>query len=421
MSRSSPEIVIIGAGAAGIGAARELMRLNVPFIVLEAKDRVGGRAYSETESLGHLWDHGCHWFHSANLNPLRAIAEEIGHLFQKQPRPFNANVFIDGAWEARPIRQTYVWPALENIVRAGASRDVAAADLLDRGHAWYPMVRHWIQLMYSADPEAVSTRDAANYHDTGINLAVEGGYGALIAGLSDGLPIALNTPVLRLAAKPGGIEIGLSDSTLVAKAVVLAVPARQLESGRLTIMPQLPASIAQAFADVPMGWYEKIGFAFDRRVFEHMEPPYADIFDPVAPQMRPLNFELHPFSRPIAVAHVAGSFARDLADEGDAALIDFAVAQLKRAFGTEIEKRITRRTATRWTCDPWIGGAYSCAKPGRAGARRAFLEPVHERIFLAGEHTHQSFFATAHGAYMSGQDAARRAAALLSDLPAATA
>jgi monoamine oxidase len=175
----------------------------------------------------------------------------------------------------------------------------------------------------------------------------------------------------------------------------------------------LPAHLIQAFRDVPMGWFEKVAIAFDRQVFEGFENPFADIFDPVAPETMPLNFELHPFGRPIAIVHIAGSTSREILAEGEGAMKELALGTLAKAFGHDIRKRVVASGASSWGNDPFIGGAYSCAKPGRAAARKVFAEPVHDRIFLAGEHVHQRYMATAHGAYETGLEAAHKAAAAL--------
>jgi monoamine oxidase len=164
---------------------------------------------------------------------------------------------------------------------------------------------------------------------------------------------------------------------------------------------------------VTMGYGEKVALGFDRKVFEGFEIPFADVFDPVAPETKPLNFELHPFGRPIAVAHLGGSFARELAAAGVPAMKEFAIDTLVKAFGADIRKRIVASATTGWTMDEQIGGAYSGALPGKAGARKVFSEPVHDRLLLAGEHVHPRYMATVHGAYETGLDAAHRAAAAL--------
>lgn len=166
-----------------------------------------------------------------------------------------------------------------------------------------------------------------------------------------------------------------------------------------------------------MGHYEKVAIAFDRKVFEGFKIPFADVFDPEDAATRPLNFELHPFGRPIAVAHVGGSVARELATQGEGAMKDFALESLVRAFGDDIHRRVVGMATTTRANDPYIGGAYSCAKPGKAHVRKAFSEPVHERVFLAGEHVHQHYMATAHGAYETGLKAAQRAAAAIGHSP----
>jgi monoamine oxidase len=406
---TNPDVVIIGAGAAGIGAGRAMARAGIPFLIIEAKDRIGGRAFSDTASLGHLWDQGCHWFHSADRNILRQIAEEIGHKFLPKQRTAMMRSFMNGEWKSDRLRQDYVWGILGEVAAAGRrGLDVPAATLLDPKHPWYPMARHWLGLMYSAEPEDISTRDAGNYDDTGVNLAVEDGYGALIARLAAGLPITTGVAARRVTPRSQDVLVETDQGAIAAKAAIVAVPARMLETGKLTIT-DLPADIAQAFADVPMGYYEKIAIAFDGKVFDGFDMPYADIFDPVAPTTHPLNFELHPFGRPLAITHIAGHFARDMEREGEAGMIDFALSTLVRAFGSDLKKRVKKATTTHWSSDVFINGAYSCAKPGRGDARQAFSVPIHERVFLAGEHVHQTFQATAHGAYETGLFAAEKA------------
>lgn len=410
---SNPDIVVIGAGAAGIGAGVALTRLGAAHIILEAKNRIGGRAYSEETSLGYLWDHGCHWFHSADINVLRAIAEKLGHKFRQPRQKGSIKTFIDGKWAETSLRDDYVWGLLGEIADAGKrGLDIPASELLDPAHRWYPVIRHWVKLMYSAEPEQVSTLDAGRYNDTGINLAVEDGYGALIDKLACGLPIKLKSRVTKVNVRRDHVSLETASGTLDAKAIVLAVPARMLETGRIDMAPSLPAALTQAFQDVPMGWYEKIAIAFDRQVFDHHTQTYADIIDVETSEVPPFNFELHPFGRPIAITHIGGNWARELEQAGEAGMVDLALGALVKAFGADLRKYVTKAVTTHWSSDPFINGAYACARPGKADMRRHFAEPLHERVFLAGEHVHQSFNATAHGAYESGIMAAHRAAEL---------
>lgn len=413
MMIQNPDVVIVGAGAAGIGAGLGLTRLGVPHLILEAKQRVGGRAYSDTSSLGHLWDHGAHWLHSADVNVMRFMAEKLKHKFRPEnPAVTSFRSFIGGQWKVSEFATDYVWTKLEEIVQAGRNgRDVAAESILDRGHAMYPLLRHWCQLIYSKDPSELSTGDAGNYSDSHVNLPVQDGYGALVARLSQGLPIRLGVTVRAIEVAGGGVRLETNSGTITAKACILAVPSRIMEKQRITIKPGLTAALERAFADVTMGYGEKVALGFDRKVFEGFEIPFADVFDPVSPDTRPLNFELHPFGRPIAVAHVGGSVAKELAMAGPETMKGFAIETLVKAFGADIRQRIVASATTGWTMDEHIGGAYSGAAPAKAEARKVFSEPVHDRLFLAGEHVHRHYMATVHGAYETGLDAAHKAAA----------
>ena len=415
MMVQNPDVVIVGAGAAGIGAGLALTRLGVSHLILEAKQRVGGRAYSDTSSIGHLWDHGAHWLHSGDVNVMRFMAEKLKHKFRPEnPEVTSFRSFIGGEWTVSEFATDYVWTKLEEIVQTGRNgSDVAAESILDRGHAMYPLLRHWCQLIYSKDPSELSMKDAGNYSDSHVNLPVEDGYGALVARLSRGLPIRLGVTVKAIEVTGQGVRLETSSGTITAKACILAVPSRIMEKQRIAIKPGLPAALQQAFADVTMGYGEKVALGFDRKVFEGFEIPFANVFDPVAPDTRPLNFELHPFGRPIAVAHVGGSVARELVHSGPEAMKEFAIDTLVKAFGADIRQRIVASTTTGWTMDEHIGGAYSGAAPGKAEARAVFSEPVHERLFLAGEHVHRHYMATVHGAYETGLDAAHKAAAAL--------
>jgi monoamine oxidase len=409
---SNPDVVIVGAGAAGIGASLALTQLGVPHVLLESKQRVGGRAYSEESSLGHLWDQGCHWFHSADVNILRKLAVAIGHDHGESDRNRMSMRFSEGAWHRQDFDDDPVWQQLDRILESGSKgADQAAIHVLDTASPLYPVVRTWCQLIYSADPEQLSCQDAAAYSDSHMNIPVRAGYGALIARMARGLPIGLGTKVTAIEVRSDGVRVVTSQGVLEAKSCILAVPARVMEKGLLKIEPSMTLALENAFAAVPLGYGEKIAIAFDKPVLAGLGAAYGTIFDPPSGDTA-LMFELHPFGRPLAICHVGGSFALSLLKDGEAAMIELALENLVRAFGGSIRKHVARAAVTRWTNDPDIGGAYSCAKPGKAKERSHFRRPLHDRIFMAGEHTHPHYFATAHGAYESGIHAAEQAAAL---------
>ena len=304
----NPDIVVIGAGAAGIGAGLALTRLGISHVILEEKHRVGGRAYSETSSLGHLWDQGCHWLHSADQNVLRFIAEKIGHQFPAKPWTGKLQTFLNGGWTKSNIRDDYVWTLIEKIIAQDGQVRILRRQICSTNAI--PGIR-WCAIGANCcipwTLKNLSTGDAGNYTDSGINLPVQAGYGALIEKLSRYLQVQLNRQVTAITVTPKSVRVETSSGTIEAKACIVAVPARVFETEKITFKPALPQRLKQAFQDVPMGWYEKVAFAFDAPVFAGFEVPFVDVFDPVAADTKPLNFELHPFGRPIAVTHFGGS------------------------------------------------------------------------------------------------------------------
>ncbi|MGF7161168.1 monoamine oxidase [Rhodoligotrophos appendicifer] len=417
---SNPDVLVIGAGAAGIGAGLALKRLGLTAAIIEAKPRIGGRAHTDCETLGVTWDRGCHWFHTADRNPLRVLADRLGHGYDHDTTPPMIGTYTDGRWQFGDETRAYVWDRLGYVSDEGAKgRDVSAASLLDRSHRLYPLLHHWFTLMTSREPEEISAADYGRYDDSHVNLPVKDGYGRLMEKIARGLAIGCGIEARRITVGASGAVVDTSHGTITAKAVVIAVPARILQEQRIAIDPGYPDWLTATLDAVPMGHYEKVALLFDRP----LEPPqpcvYVDIFDPVSTDTEPLNFEISPFGRPIAVAHLAGDHAKAMVEAGEAEAVAFVTDTLVRAFGSDLRGHILKAAMTGWTEDPYTRGGYSCALPGHGQARFAFAEPVHDRLFLAGEHTSPTRFATCHGAYLSGIDAAHRAAAMLGLKPPA--
>ena len=309
-----PQVVIVGAGAAGIGAGLALLKAGVPFVILEAKDRVGGRAHSEATSLGHLWDHGCHWFHSADQNPLRAIADRLGHRYQPVQPGATAPMFVDGRWNMEAGERLKVWDYLDVVAASG--KDVASSDFIAAGDPLAPLLRHWMKLMTSAEPEDVSSLDYGRFEDTHINLPVADGYGALMARLAGALPIVLNAPVSWIAEAGTRMRVETPTGIIATEQVIVTASINVLTSGTIRFSPGLPVDLREALTAVPCGTYEKMAVAVANGTFADFGPGYCDIVDPQGSE--PVNMEISPFGRPIAIGHIAGNFAGDLVKAGDA-------------------------------------------------------------------------------------------------------
>lgn len=416
-SLSDFDIAIVGAGAAGLAAARTACDAGFRTVVLEAKDRVGGRAYTESATLGVPFDHGCRWLHSASHNPFVGIARAFG--YDPAPEQRLRYVFLDdaaGGGRRSTEDEARDWAAfadgnLDAMEAAGkAGRDVPATEVVDRNARWSALFGAWSAMMTSVDLEDVSTLDHSRYVDTKENWVIPEGFGTLIARFGADLPVTLSAPVTRIAWNGPGVRLETPQGTVEARAAVLTASTGVLGSGRIRFDPALPDWKASAIAAVPLGNANKIAFSVRRDIFGRPAGRFS-IFSSTGADA--LNFQVRPCGALMVAAFVGGSMADGLERAGPAAAKALALERLRAIFGAGFEKEVTGACVTAWRSDPYIGGGYSAAKPGQAHRRADLATPVGDRLFFAGEAVHMDFYSTAHGAYLSGVAAAEAAAAVI--------
>jgi monoamine oxidase len=404
---SDYDVAVIGAGAAGLAAGLALQQAGKSFVILEARNRVGGRAYTDHETFpGFAFDHGAHWLHSASINPFTAIADQLGFRYEKGLSWANRVVFT-GNGRRLPADQSRkglasLVDAMERSAAAGeAGRDIALSELLDPADPWDRITRRILSLINSHDPEDISTLDNSRYTDTGEDWPVEDGYGALVARNAASVPVRLSTPVTAVDWSGRDVRLETPSGTVTASSVIIAVPVNVLAADAIRFTPALPAHVMQAAQDCPMGSFEKLVYLLDRPL-EGFGHTYSEVVDALPPTRQTFGFIINPFGQPMLQAHVGGTYARDLEAAGEGAMDEAAMDTMVFALGSDIRKRIVKRLFTHWTSDPWTRGAYSCCKPGRAPARAAFSEFVGGKIAFAGEHCSPNFYSTVHGAHLSG-------------------
>jgi monoamine oxidase len=410
------DIAVIGAGAAGLAAGLTLQRSGKSFIVLEARDRIGGRAFTDTATLGLPFDCGAHWLHAAAQNPFTAIADRLGLAYNAKISWADSVMYAGGGHVPQVLEaeaDDYLGAVLDRIAAAGgAGLDRPFSDYLESGNRWNPLTRLVIGQITSHDPEDCSTLDSARYDGDGGDFPVEGGYGALVARHATGLAVTLSAPVTQIDWSGPEVKIGTPRGTISARTIILAVPVNVLIADGIRFTPALPEKLVQAFHDCPMGVSEKLAILLDRPI-EGMGHLYGDVIDLSDMAKPPFNLHVNPFGRPLLVSHMAGSRGRELESLSDSDLMALALEALVEAFGPSIRKRVVRMLRTHWASDPYALGGYSHARPGRAGSRLMFSDPVGDRIVLAGEHCSIKYYSTVHGAHLSGIAAAEKALKLL--------
>ncbi len=411
---SRVDVVIVGAGAAGLSAAKSARSRGLSFVLLEASDRVGGRARTEDFGPGQRFDLGCHWMHSASLNPFVDIADRLGFRYRRK-RGWDGPIHHRGAFldddQAREV-DALVEADERAIAAAARSGNPAIADVVNGHSPWAPYHAYWLTLDWSRDPDQVGVADVVAYDETDEDWPVVDGFGALVATWASDVPVTLDAPVRRVAMTRDGVDVETPRGTVSGRTVLVTVSTNVLACGRIAFEPALPQWKTAAAEALPLGVHNKIAIRLNEASAARPEPQYLTVMTrdhdvPVALYVRPYGYDY-------VVASTTGRFAASLERCGRAASVDFLVEHLQAAFGSGIKGCLTDRViATTWQGDPWTLGAYSAGRPGQAHQRAVLARPVDDRLFFAGEATSTDACCTCHGAYLSGRHAVDEIAAVL--------
>lgn len=417
------DVVVIGAGLAGLGAATALRDAGRRALVLEARGRIGGRAWTThpPELGGVWWDMGAVWLHNAETNPLVPIARAAGETLLRSDELRVERTFV-GTREATPEEYADyagAWQRFEDraaeILRTRDDAPLAEVARSMPDDRWALTVETWEgPIICVASADELSMRDWLDNVLSGGNLVPDGGIGAFVARrLGVGLDIRLNTPVTRICWSGDRVSVDTPGGTVTARSAIVTVSTGVLQSGTIAFDPPLPAATQTAIHAMPMGLALKVALratspdrldlplhcSIDRQVRRSGDPT--------------MGFQCWPYKRDYIQGWIGGPAAWELARAGNAAAVDFALGQLRSLFGTRVDKLFAGGThlVTRWDADPFMRGAYSFVRPGDSGARAKLAQPLADgHLLFAGEACHNGMTGTLAGAWFSGQDAARAAA-----------
>ena len=403
------DIVIIGAGAAGLGAAAACRASNKRYVILEARERIGGRVFTD-RSLGLPFDAGAFYIHWAERNPWAKIARDL------QIDAVDDSTLPRGAWmrfekgeRVNSASRVRNFGEISRRFDDDPARvpDISFTDHIADNPDLLPGVRGMARLSLGEEPEQISAKDYARLW-SGDDYVVPQGYGTLLERFGSDLNVKLSTPVREIKWDGAGVEVVSKAGTIKARAAIITVPVNVLAKGVITFTPDLPATTQEALHGLGMGALSKIALRFSGNRFGL--PQGTNLFDDWGDGAG-LAFEFWPFDRDLVVGMLGGDFARSFLARSERDVIGATVERLARLLGEDVAKSFVAGSVHAWATDPWSLGCYSYARPGQAGARAKLAEPVAERLYFAGEASAQlngdfGPAMTAGGAYLAGQAAA---------------
>jgi len=413
------QIVVIGAGLAGLAAAQELQRLGHEVTVIEARDRIGGRVWTSRQWPDAPLDFGATWIHGTEGNPITDLADAIqarrlvtdydqAMTYNTDGSPLSGEdeeeleQLREALFEAIAIAQdgemdTSILKATESVWRGSSSQARRLINFILNSELEHEYAGGLAQL-------------SAHWYDSdqafdGDEVLFEQGFGVIAESLAEGLSIELGQVVSEVRWDQSPLRVITHQTEFLADYVVVTLPLGVLQSQRVRFTPALPSDKQQAIARLGMGLLNKCYLRFEEAFWpadvdwlEYISANHGEWAEWVSFQ-RVAN-------QPILLGFNAADQGRQIEDWSDQAIVSSAMETLKTIFGVDIPDPMDAQI-TRWASDPFALGSYSYNALGSTPQDREILAaPVGQRLFFAGEATEPDYFGTTHGAYLSGLRAA---------------
>ena len=406
-SQSNPDVVVIGAGSAGLSATAELMRRGISVSCIEGMNRIGGRCYTDMSTFGVPADHGAHWLHGHKQNEIAIFGKKHKDKFKIYKEP-DRSVVYDGRKKVNENKLWKIYKKIEKIKET--SSDKPFMDLIPekiKKNDWFDTAHK--ASMARDFGEFSSYDDSNNFYDPGWdsgNALCREGYGTLLAYYRKDVPVKLNTIVSEIKWGGQGVQVVTNKGTINAKACIVTVSAGVLKAEKIKFTPALPPRKYEALESVSMTVSNRVLMQLKKKFYGKFKNDtnfYIKCNSNGAKSPETIAYGLLKMSGTnVSLFGISGQFSKDLENEGSEAMIDFVLNKLKSAWGSKFyEKYGIKTIATGWANNPFTLGAYSGGVPGKSKKRRDIKFPVGDRIFFAGEAT-AGAFSTVHGANRSG-------------------
>lgn len=425
---ASRNAIVIGAGIAGLAAAKALTEGGYSVIVLEGRMRSGGRISTSKKWVDQPIDLGASWIHGKNGNPITSIATSLQ--IKTVETNSDAEIIYDTSGvelSSRGYRTMETLRAsMENAVKnaqRNQTKDISLKAAIETGTSWSTRtaaekiaLRYLISSEYEQDYGGSYSQMSAFWFDddgafSGSDLLLTNGYSAVTDSLASGLDIRFGQTVKEINSQTSGVLIQTQTQMFLADVVVVTLPLGVLQYGAVKFLPQLPADKTNAIAKLGMGILNKCVLRFDR-VFWSGQYDWIGYLSAIGGQWSEWISLSNPTGRPILVGFNAGDFGRQIEDYTDNEIVTGAMTTLRKIFGSTIPLPLSYQVS-RWGKDPFSYGAFSYVKLGATSSMRSTLAaPVGKKVFFAGEATHRRYPGTVHGAYLSGLQAAKDVLAL---------
>ncbi len=423
----SGRVVIIGAGMSGAKAAHDLRKAGVDVTVLEARDRIGGRVWSN-RSMGVSADLGASWIHGRRGNPIYKLARRLGvPLYEwdyEDMRYFGAGG-DDGeqAFKAMVRLEYALWSKSEDIHERDP--DATVQDALDSDDL-KPILAGLTDAELAFVKKVMIEQDfAADTDQLALEAYLEGdgfggpdmlfpdGYDALVRHLLEGVDVRLGETVTDIRYVSEGASIVTENTVYDADALLITVPLGVLKAGAILFDPPLPPAKLAAIEALEMGVLNKVFLKFDQIFWDKDVNLLARGMSPEGAWSTWFNMA-DVSGEPVLMALNGGRFGRSLEDLDDKTTVLEALASLQSMYGEAVGEP-TQTLVTRWDSDPFARGSYSYLPPGaRSEMRDDLASALEGRVFFAGEATTRDYAATVHGAFLTGERAAGEIIARLS-------